>query len=166
MAQDGRTGRRTFHGGMDRCSESQGWTTACSRMPERDGKYQGEDNPKQTGSYWFVRHCRLATSGVNLYPPGVWFADVMSPFSGVKRLVCVIFVFILELKPRPFVQSFFDMQAPRQSYHVFLPFSILFLFHYCRFLFVWRVRRTFFPFRVMFFYLLNTGCIFLHQLIM
>ena len=41
MAQDG--GRRggTFHGKMDRCRESQGWTTACSSMPERDGKDQG-----------------------------------------------------------------------------------------------------------------------------
>ena len=37
--------------------ESQGWTTACSGMPERDGKDQGEDSPKQAGSYWFARHC-------------------------------------------------------------------------------------------------------------
>ena len=33
---------------MDCCSrESQGWTTACSSMPERDGKDQGQDTPKQ-----------------------------------------------------------------------------------------------------------------------
>ena len=39
MARNGgRSG--TFHGEMDRCRESQGWTTACSRMPERDGKDQ------------------------------------------------------------------------------------------------------------------------------
>ena len=31
----------TFHGKMDRCRGKQGWTTACSRMPERDGKDQG-----------------------------------------------------------------------------------------------------------------------------
>ena len=38
----------------------------------------------------------------------------------VLRLFCFVFVFILSLKPRPFVQSFFDnMQAPRQP-HVFL----------------------------------------------
>ena len=30
----------TVHGEMDCCRESQGWTTACSRMPERDGKDQ------------------------------------------------------------------------------------------------------------------------------
>ena len=37
MAQNGRTRGGTFHGEMDRCRESQGWTTACSGMPERDG---------------------------------------------------------------------------------------------------------------------------------
>ena len=36
----------TFHGEIDRCRESQGWTTACSSMSERDGKDQGEDSPK------------------------------------------------------------------------------------------------------------------------
>ena len=39
----------------DCCRENQGWTTACSRMPERDGKDQGEDIPKQAGSCWFAR---------------------------------------------------------------------------------------------------------------
>ena len=36
-----------MHGKMDRCRKKQGWTTACSGMPERDGKEQGEDRPKQ-----------------------------------------------------------------------------------------------------------------------
>ena len=36
MAQDGGTKGGTFHGEMDRCSESQGWTAACSSTPERD----------------------------------------------------------------------------------------------------------------------------------
>ena len=83
MAQNGRTRGGIFHGEMDRCRESRGWTTACSSgMPERDGKDQGEDIPKQAGSCWFARPCRLATSGANLYPPGVWFADgVMTSFS-------------------------------------------------------------------------------------
>ena len=35
----------------------QDWTTACSGMPERDGKDQGEDSPKQAGSHWFARSC-------------------------------------------------------------------------------------------------------------
>ena len=37
--QDGGTWGRTFHGDMDRrCRGSQGWTMACSGMPELDGK--------------------------------------------------------------------------------------------------------------------------------
>ena len=47
MAQDGGTKGGTFHSEMDRCRESQGWTTACSSMPERNGKDQGEDSPQQ-----------------------------------------------------------------------------------------------------------------------
>ena len=54
MTQNGRTKGGTFHGKMDRCRKKQGWTTACSGMPERDGKDQGEDSPKQAGSCWFA----------------------------------------------------------------------------------------------------------------
>ena len=50
MAQDGGTRGGTFNGEMDLCRESQGWTTACSSMPEHYEKYQGEDNRKQAGS--------------------------------------------------------------------------------------------------------------------
>ena len=57
MAQNGRTRGGTFHGKMDCCKKYQGWTTACSGMPERDGKDQGGDSPKQAGSYWFARPC-------------------------------------------------------------------------------------------------------------
>ena len=46
MAQNGGTRSRTFHGEMGRFRESQGWTTACNGMPERDGKDQGEDSPQ------------------------------------------------------------------------------------------------------------------------
>ena len=56
MAQDGGTRGGTSHGDMNRCRESQGWTTACSSMPERDGKDQGQDSPKQACSCWFARH--------------------------------------------------------------------------------------------------------------
>ena len=45
---------------------------------------------------------------------GVWFVDVVTSFSGVTFvLFCHVFVFMLSLKPRPFFQSSFDMQAPR-----------------------------------------------------
>ena len=57
MAQNGGTRGGTFHGEMVRCRESQGWTIACSGIPERDGKDQGEDSPKQAGSCWFARPC-------------------------------------------------------------------------------------------------------------
>ena len=50
-------GGGTFHGEMDRCGGSQGWTTACSRMPELDGRDQGEDSPKQAGLCGFTRPC-------------------------------------------------------------------------------------------------------------
>ena len=65
-----------------------------------------KDSLKQAGSCWFARPCRLATSGANLYPPRVWFADAMAFFS-------LVLLSMLSLKPRPFVQSSFDMQAFR-----------------------------------------------------
>ena len=38
----------------------------------------------------------------------------MASFSGVMFvLFCFVFVFMLSLNPRPFVQPSFDMQAPR-----------------------------------------------------
>ena len=40
MAQDGGTRGGIFHYKKNRCRESQGWTTACSSMPERHGKDQ------------------------------------------------------------------------------------------------------------------------------
>ena len=57
MTQNGRTRGGTFHGKMDRCRKKQGWTTACSGMPKRDGTDQGEESSKQAGSGWFARPC-------------------------------------------------------------------------------------------------------------
>ena len=58
MTQDGGTRGGTFDGERDRCRGSQGWTTARSSMPKRDGNDQGEDSPiKQEGTCWFARHC-------------------------------------------------------------------------------------------------------------
>ena len=57
MAQDGGTIGRIFRGEVDRCSESQTFTTVCSSMSERDGRDQGEDIPKQVGSFWFTHYC-------------------------------------------------------------------------------------------------------------
>ena len=38
MVQNGRTRGGTFHGEIHRCRESQGWTTACSGMPDVTGR--------------------------------------------------------------------------------------------------------------------------------
>ena len=38
MAQDGGIRGGAFHSEIDRCIESQGWTMACSSVPERDWK--------------------------------------------------------------------------------------------------------------------------------
>ena len=66
--------------------------------------------------------------GANLYPPGVWFADAMAFFSGLTFvLFCFVFVFMLSLKPRPFVQSSFDMQASPDDSHTCF-FSLFFSF--------------------------------------
>ena len=59
-AQDEREWRRTAEQGAEHfvarwMAEEE---TACSGMPERDGKDQGEDSPKQAGSScWFARPC-------------------------------------------------------------------------------------------------------------
>ena len=65
----------------------------------------------------------MATCGANLYPPGVWF-DV-SYFSGVTFVLFRIRFCAFIVKPRPFVQSFFDMQAPRQPHGILFPSFVL-----------------------------------------
>ena len=81
--------------------------------PNVTGKDQGEDSPKQAGSCWFARPCSLATSGANSYPPGVWRLVCRCHEVFFRFLFCFVFVFMISLKPRPFVQSCFDMQAPK-----------------------------------------------------
>ena len=56
MAQDGGKRGITFHDEIEKCKESQGWTSTYGSMPERDGNDQGEDSPKQADSCWFARH--------------------------------------------------------------------------------------------------------------
>ena len=48
-AQDEGEWRKTAEQGAER--KSPGWTTACSSMPERDGKDQGDNCPNQACSY-------------------------------------------------------------------------------------------------------------------
>ena len=120
-------------------------------------KDQRKGSSKQAGSSWSARYCWLATSGGNLYPPGVWFADAMSPFSAGVTLVLFrfhIYAFIEAAALRPIVLRYAGAPtATRIS-----SFSLLFLWscrffrvfpYHCRFIFVWRVRcsypGTFFP---------------------
>ena len=48
MAQNGGTRGGTFHGEMDRCRESQGWTVARRGMPERDEKRRTKERIAQS----------------------------------------------------------------------------------------------------------------------
>ena len=115
----------------------------------------------------------------NLYPPGVWFADVMPSFSGpgvTFVLFCFFFVCIIcyaALKPRPFVQSFFVlrssicMRPDSRITHVstFSPFLEMPLFPsiFVPLLFLSLYKQStlhVFPFRMVFFYLATTGWIF------
>ena len=69
-------------------------------------KDQRKGSSKQAGSSWSARYCWLATSGGNLYPPGVWFADAMSSFSAGVTLVLFrfhIYAFIEAAALRPIV---------------------------------------------------------------
>ena len=96
MAQNGRTRGGIFRGGMDCCRESQGWTTACSGISERDGKDKGvcpnvtgrtekerlvQSKRARAGSLALVdkpqvaRTCILRTFGLQI--------DAMTSFSGV-----------------------------------------------------------------------------------
>ena len=121
-------------------------------MPERDGKDEGEDSPKRLV---LVRSPLLIShKWRELVPSGVWFPDVMTSFSGVTFvLFCFVFVFMLSLKPRPFVQSSFGMQAPRKPHvfiFIFLEMSFFpsIFWYYFRFLFVWTIEyvvRSFLP---------------------
>ena len=162
MAQNGRTRGGTFYGEIDCYRENQGWTTACSGMPERDGKNQEEDSPKQAGSCW---RSPLLTSHT-------WRELVSS-----ERLVCrchgifslvrfILFCFVFRLYAfveavalRSIVLRYAGVPIATRAYFlrsIFFPFFIflfgdvvfsefLFCFYCFRFLFVWRVHRTFFP---------------------
>ena len=123
----------------------------------RDGKDQGEDSPKQAGSCWFARSCWLlvATSGANLYPPSVWFAD-RCHISGVTLFCFASFSYLCfhwSRGPLFIRYSMYRRPDSHTCFFSFFPFCLFggvaffrvlyFLYHYCRFLFVWRVCRTF-----------------------
>ena len=142
--------------------------TACSGTPERDRKDQNEDNPNQACLCWFS----------SVYPSGLCLLIyVMLSSLALHLLSCFNFVPLPVLMARPSVQSFFGMHAPCQPNavsqqllsRVFFPLYFLSLLFVevafsgyfvpsvlYRFLFVWRVRYTFF-FWIVVFYTATTG---------
>ena len=137
-----------------------------------------EDSAKQAGSCWFARPCWLATSCANLYPPGVWFADAMTSFSGVPFFVLLrfrLYAFVEAAALRSIVLRYagvpiatrFLFCFPSCSFGdqmlffpgiYFVPFPLSLCMDY-------RVRRTFFSSGWCFFYLVTTGWIFLISLL-
>ena len=123
----------------------------CPNVTGRTKKRIAESKQARAGSLALVDYL-IATSGANLYPTDVWFADVMTSFSGVTFvLFCFVFVSMLSLKAlRSFVLRYAG--APIAIHVCFfsfcsfgdVAFSEYFLYHR-RFLFEWKVRRTFFP---------------------
>ena len=93
MAQNGRARGGTFHGEMDRCRGSQDWSTACSRSyhiicPSVTGRTKKRIliSQSKSGLLVLVRSPLLTSHKwreLVLYPPGVWFADAMTSFSGI-----------------------------------------------------------------------------------
>ena len=62
MLTSGRLQPRTRGNGAERQNKGRSisWQNVSLQKkarPERDGKDQGEDSPKQAGSCWFARHC-------------------------------------------------------------------------------------------------------------
>ena len=180
MAQDGGTRGGTFHGEMDRCRAIQGCTTACSSMPERDGKDQGEENPKQAGSHAIVNYPQVARTCI-LRAFSLQMPCRLSPVLHIF-LFCFVFVFLLSLKPWSFVQSFFVLRyacvptATRGCLTAVCVFFVFVAYFFCFFGDVafsecsisvplpfsscmestWNVS----PFGMLFFYLVTTGWIF------
>ena len=157
MARDGETRDGTFHGEMDRCSENQGWTMACSRMPERDGKDQGEDIPKQvvlvrspllTSHKWseFVSSghliCRCHVDFLWCYVCFVLFRFRLHTFIEAAALRSIVVRYAgapTAKRVSFFFPSCFFGDVAFCQYFVTIAVS--------SFVTVYRVRRTFFPAR-------------------
>ena len=157
---------------MDRCRGNQGWTTACSGMPESDGKDQEEDSPKQACSLVLVRSPLLTSHRWRkLVSTGCLVCRCHEDF--LWCYVCFVllrfrlYAFVEAAALRSIVLRYAGVpMTTRVSFFyfvfVYLEMSLfpgIFLYHF-RFLFVWIVRSTFFPSGWCFFYLVTTGWIF------
>ena len=157
MAQNGRTRGGTFHGEMDRCRENQGWTTACSGMPERDGKNQEDKtrlnkasglvlvrSPMLTSHKWREHVCILRAFGLQMpwrFFSGVTFVLFCFVFclyhiyavveAGARRSIVLRYAGV----PIATRVSFFFVYLEMSLFRVFFPLSLCHR----------RVRRAFFP---------------------
>ena len=112
---------------------------------------------------------------MNLYPPGVWFADAVSSFSDTFVSLCFrfrFFAFTEAAALRSIVLRSSICMRPLQPHLCFPVFHIFCFFGYVAFseyfvpllsfYLVNSIERTsyVFPFRMVFFYLVTMGCIF------
>ena len=161
MVQNGGTRGGTFHGEMDRCRGSQGWTTACSRLPKRDGRTKERIS---TACSRMPKASRLVLVRSPLLTSHKWRELVSS-----GRLVCrchdiFLWCYVCFVLLRFRLYAFFKIAALRlivlryadapiaTRVSFFFSFCLLedvafseYFWYHCRFHFVWRVRRTFFP---------------------
>ena len=110
---------------MDRCRKSQDWTTACTvvcpNVTRRTKERIAQSKRARAGSLAIEL---ISHKWRELVSSGRLVCVCHVVFSGMTFVVfCFVFFFMLSLKPRLFVQSFFvfDMHASRQP-DVFLPF--------------------------------------------
>ena len=131
MAQDGGARGGTFHGEKDRCRESQGWlrhAVICPNVTGRTKERTAQSKRARAGSLAIVDSPQVARTCILQ-------ADVVLSFSGVTFILCFVTTVCVLFRSCFFLFfCFFGDVA----------FSEYFLYHY-RFLFVWRIRRIFFP---------------------
>ena len=104
----------TFHGEMDRCRETKAGlrhAVVCPNVTGRTKKRMSQSKRARAGSLALVTSHKWR----ELVYSGRLVCRCHGIFSLVLRLFCFasFFVSMLSLKPRPFVQSSFDVQAFR-----------------------------------------------------
>ena len=106
---------------------------ACPNVTGRTEEKMVQSKRARAGSLVIVNYLQEVVARTTC----ILRADLVLPFSAV-RFVLLGFVFVI----LPFVESFFDMDAPRQPHTVtyLTTIRVLFRFHFFLFLFLWRYR--------------------------
>ena len=133
-------------------------------MPERTANVQRKNILKQGCWCWFSRHNTLARRGANVYPRGVWFADICHVVFLWCYVCYVLFRFLLVFssKSRPQIVSRYAC-APAATHSYLATVCVLFYFvsilllvfsefslPYCRFRF-WLEGTLYVFFRIVYF---------------